>query len=345
MANIVVNPQKPPETPTSEVVNLQIFLKGEDWESYFSQLQVFRSRTGSSGPYEELTAASMAPAKLPLGSGSEPSTPVTGQEVVLVGTTLELLVNEKEEIVIAFTGSDPLTYADAATQIIAQGRNQLYSYVDDDGLLVVTTTAVGTGAVLEVKGGGAAPQLGLSTTAPSNIDYGEDTRVPLVVGKDEYRFTDIRGSRNYFYKTRYLNPLNGATSDYSRAFSASEYVGISQENLVCGVVRLVTGDGRPICGQRVQLSMEYNGSIVEDAVLAGSDLCKQTDEAGRVEFTLVRGQQFNVSIPGTHLNRTIVSPTDPTVATFNLMSPDVSGDQDAFTVAVPELVTAERRTL
>lgn len=343
MSTIVVNPQALPEEPTSELVSLQIYVKEEDWRGYFDQIQVFRSRSGSAGPYEELTASQMRTARLPITGG--PPASISGQSVALVGTTLELLVNERDAIVVAFTGSDPLTFAAAAAQVILQGRNKLSSWVDAEGSFVVSTTDVGTGAVLQVTGGNAAPQLGLATHYPANLDYGEDARVPLQVAKEVYLFNDIRGSRKFFYKTRFLNKTNGATSDFSAAFSAGQAVGISQSNLVCGFLCLVDATGKPLKSQAVHLHVEYNGSTVEGKVVAGGDETHYTDENGRVEFTLVRGQLFSLAVPGTNLNRQFVSPTDPSISSFNLLDPSVGTGQDMFRVAVPNLVVAERRTL
>jgi hypothetical protein len=84
--------------------------------------------------------------------------------------------------------------------------------------------------------------------------------------------------------------------------------------------------------------------LVDGAVMAGTTTTKRTDAYGRVEFRLLRGQKFGVSVPGTSLFRDITVPSDPLQEVFNLFDPSVGGD-DIFKVQVPNLISAERRTL
>jgi len=113
---------------------------------------------------------------------------------------------------------------------------------------------------------------------------------------------------------------------------------------VVGQIDLVKADGRPLVGREVRLHLEFNGTIIDGKVLAGGDVVKDTDENGHVEFRLVRGQKLTVAVPGTDLYRQITTPEDQETQVFNLLDPNISGE-DIFKVRVPELIVAERRSL
>ncbi len=333
------------ETPSTEIVQLQILVKREDYEDLFTQIEVWRSRTTIRGPYEELTADRWRTARLPKLAGDRPSSAVTGRSVALVGLTLELRVREEEDIVITFTGADPLTFADAAAQITAQGRALVASYVDEGGLLVVETTEPGTGAVLRVVGGDAAPLLGLPIDEPDSLAFGRDARIPIKLGTEAYLFTDIRGSDAYFYKTRFRNPVTQGVSEFSQPFSLGQALGISAANIVCGTLDLVGTDGRPLANREVTVFNTYKGDLVEGKFVAGFGENRLTDETGHVEFNLVRGAHMTVAVSGTDLIRNILVPTDSEVTVFQLLDPEVSTQDDGFVVQVPDIIYAERRSL
>lgn len=338
-STIVVSPLRNNEAPEFEVVNLEILVKDADWLGFFDRIEVWRSRSTASGPYEELTADAWKPARLPSTGGDQPATPVAGSSVNIVGKKLEFVLKEKDTISIVFTGVDPLTYAQCAVQITSQSAGRLHSYVDAAGQMVVETLEPGTGAVLRVVVGDATSILALPLQEPDTTVFGKDARIPLVQGTNVYHFSDISGSTEFFYKTRFVNSSTVAVSEYSLPFGVGQVLGVSPQSLVSGFLDLATADGKPLIGRSVALSLVFNGTLVDGRLLAGVELSQVTDAAGHVEFNLVRGAKYDLAIAGVNLVKTITAPTDPTISSFPLVDPDFSEQQDYFRVRVPQIPT------
>lgn len=335
---IAVQPLEEQEGATGDVIQLDIFLR--DVDTTFDRLEVWRSRSGESGPYEELTAVNPGFPRIPESALDQPLTPVVGPSAILDTLTLELLSGD-DEVIITFAGADPITFGDAATQVNAQGLGLVSAYVDAEGAFVLEGSIVGTLGRLEVTGGDAAPNLGLVIGA---LAFGHDARLSLIPGQSRYLFKDLRGNKEYFYRTRTRNASNGSVGEFSRAFSVASKFGLARENVIVGTVDLIRLDGRPLVGREVRLHTSFNGTVIDGKVMTGGDVLTLTDEDGHAEFRLVRGQKVTVAIPGTNLFREITVPTDPAVESFGLLDPDVSGP-DVFKVAIPDLVVAERRSL
>lgn len=344
MATIAVTPTSLPDEPGDEVVSLNVRAKSQDFAGFFDVLEVWRSFGGEQGPFTEVTADQWMPARLPLTGGDRPASPVTGASIALVGKTIVFLVNDLDTVTITFTGTDPLTKAEAASQIETQSTGKLVAYVDSTGQVVVETPGTGTGALLQCTGGTAAGDLGIDTTTPSNTAYGRDARIQLRTNTEQYRFTDQRGKTDAYYRIRYRNRLNAATSDFSQPFGAGQVSTLADSSLVLGQLDLVDLQGRPLAYRQVRIHTNFNGVLVEGKLMAGGDLIGNTDLNGHVEFMLARGQKISVAVIGTDLVRDITVPTDTAVLAFNLLDPTLSTN-DIFRVQVPELVYAERRTL
>jgi hypothetical protein len=327
----------------TEVVNFTIIVDEADWVGRFDQLQVFRSIEGPSGPFEELTGASWASPRLPQDGGDEPTSPVTGPLVVIVGKVLEV-VSFGQSVFTTFTGSDPLTYTQVATQIEAQSFGRLLSYVDALGKLVIESTYPGLASLISIPESDAAVILGLPTIEPDNTAQGHDPRLPLMAGITSYAFRDPLGSRDYEYRTRLLNSMTAEASDFSISFSANDAIGVGLDNTIVGYVLLAELTGKSQRNNQVSIFNDFDGSTVNGMVITGATITVLTDESGRAEFTLVRGQKVTVSIQGTTLVRSITVPSDPALSTFNLFDPSI-GEVDVFRAAVPNIITAERRTL
>ncbi len=345
MSTIVISTvEQPSESPSEEVVQLQIIVKSEDWTNLFDRLEVWRSTT-TTGPYEELTADKWRPARIPKTAGDEPASPVTGASVYIDGLDLELRVGEDEDndITITFTGGNPITFAAAAAQVIAQGLGRVTAYVATDGTFVLEGAEAGTGGVLRVVDGEAMGLLGLSNLEPAAISYGRDARIPLVAGTESYLFSDQRGSDAYYYRTRLYNVTTEGHSEYSMPFSLGSALGISSANTATGTLDLVDVDGRPLVSREVSVYNTYQGDLVEDKLVAGYGQSQITDANGHVEFTMVRGSRMTVVVSNTNIARDIIVPSTGT--TFGLLDPDVTLEDDHFKVRVPNIVTAERRSL
>jgi len=212
---IAVQPLELQGDTTGEVIELDIFLR--EVTETFDRLEVWRSRSGESGPYDELTAEDVSFPRLPETADDPPAAPIAGASVVLDGTTLELRVgNAPMEIL--FSGVDPITFGDAATQVTAQGMGLVTAYVAANGTFVLQGQTVGDLGRLEVTGGTAVPTLGLTLGA---LSFSKAARIHLVPGQLRYFFRDLLGSREYFYKTRRRNASNNSVSEFSRAFSVA----------------------------------------------------------------------------------------------------------------------------
>jgi len=344
VTTILVSTQEAPDVSDERDLSLQILVDDQEWAGKYDRLQVFRAELEAVGPYEELTAVTARPARLPKYGGDQPSAPVTGASAALSSKSLEFAVGT-DELTVTFTGADPLTFAEAAAQVTAQGLGKILAYVDAAGLFVVETSAVGLAASLEVLGGDAAPVLALPVQAPNSRDYGEEARPQLVPGQGVYVFRDPRGSLGYFYRTRFLNAASGLYSGYSAVVPGSQASAVAAENLVYGTVRLVTPEGRPVVGRKVQVHAAFTGVVVDGYAVSGGAVVRATDAAGLATFTLLRGQRFSLSIPGTALYREFTTPTDAAVTSFDILSAAQGTTPDVFKAVVPDLVVAERRSL
>lgn len=322
----------------TEVVRLDIILAVDDFAGVFDQLEIWRSLSGESGPYAEVTAVAWMGARLPASGGDRPSSPVTGPSAALVGKDLTFLVNGLETLTVTLTGSDPLTRAQVATQLTL---GAISSYVDGTGQLVVGTVQPGSGATLELTAGSAAGDLGLPL---GDVAYGREPRLALMSSRTRYGFLDQRGRGGAFYKTRFRNRLTVSVSDFSQGFGRISSIGISPELVATGSLDLIDVQGRPLAHREVRIHTEFNGILIDGKLMGGTSITLQTNDDGHLDVVLVRGQKVTVAVLGTDLVRDIVVPTDPNVVQFSLFDPTLAGP-DVFRVQVPNLVYAERRSL
>lgn len=359
MAIIVVSPLvvESDSGPSVELVQLQVTATRDDHEGLFDRIQVWRSTLGAAGPYAELTAQSWRPARVPESAEDESPSPPVGSSVIIVGETLVFRVNEddEDELTVTFTGTDPLTFAECATQVTAAGANdgRVRAYVADDGTFVVESLQSGSAATLRVMESDGAALLGLPVSDPDNIEgspadsfsTGKEARIQLSVNVEQYTFTDYRGSDAFYYKTRFINTLTGGTSEFSQSFGVGTAPGISTSSLVCGQLTLAGLSGSPARNVEVTVYNGFQGELVEGHYVAESQQSKLTDDNGRVEFLLVRGLRCTVAIGNTNIVRDIVVPEDASINVFELLGSDVSSGEDIFKVQVPDIITAERRSL
>ena len=339
MSNIILSTQLVAIDDEVEQVNITLFVEEEDWIGHFNRLQVYRSESGDAGPFEEITDEAWSPPRLPESGGDRPLSPVTGALVNIVGETLELTINN-EDLIVTFTGVNPLTRAQVATQITNQSLGMLAAYVDADGEIVIEGVYPGRGSRVVLTATDGSVALGLE----AGEAIGKDPRISLAPGQVIYTLTDTFGSRDYFYRSRFFNIVTGGQSESSVSHSPKNVVGVAVDNVIIGYLDVVALSGKPQERQEVCVYNEYMGPPVDGRLVVGGSVVKYTDESGHVEFNLVRGQRLTVSVQGTNLVRTITVPTDPAVKLFSLFDPSI-GEQDVFRVAVPDLIVAERRAL
>lgn len=339
---VIVSPPK--SIVTNQALELDIYVDSTAWEGQFDSLEVWRSRLTQGGPYDALTGASWAPASLPAGAPTvAPTPPQTGPSTALAGKALMFLVSGKTAISVVFSGPDPTTFASAAAQITANSNNLLSAFVINN-LLVVQTRQPGSGTFLQVTGGDAAPLLGLQIVEPGNTAFGTDARIPLVIGVQSYLYTDLNGSREFWYKTRFYNSSLGTSSDYSIPFRGRFITNVGPQNLVRATIDLVDMRGNGKANQSILLFNRFTGTQVDGKTVIGDPLNQLTDCNGHAEFLLVRGTQLTVAVSGTDMVRDITVPIDPAVQSFDLLDPAL-GSNDLFNVQVPKIDYAVRRSL
>lgn len=331
---------QPATFATRQYFRLDFFIPAADWEGAFDRFEVWRARSAA-GPYVRLHDDSWSPARLPVSFVGVPAGP--GPSAMLVGKKVTFLVNETIPLEVTFAGADPLTYAQAATQIAAQSLGLLSSFASG-GALVVDTQQAGVIATLRCTGGEAAPLLGLPTEEPGSLGLGRDARIALIHGQEQYGFVDPDGSSTFFYKTRFYNSNSKLTSEFSDPFQGRAPKALLPANLVRGYVDLVDQNGDPAHNVEVLIASRFDGLQVEGRTVTGSAQRLLTDAAGHAEALLVRGIEVVVSVGGTALSRNVKVPTDAAVQALNLLAPG-SGTDDLFAVQVPNLPYAVRRTM
>lgn len=333
-----------PTTASHERFELSFFIEGATWAGIFDSLEVWRSRGTSQGPYEPLTDDSWSPARLPLNTAGDPPSPAqAGPSVPLVGQTLQFLVDERTPITVLFTGTDPLTFGQAATQIQAQSLGLLTAFALGSAL-IVQTVEPGAKAILRCAGGEAAPLLGLTASEPGSLAFGRDARIVLIRGEQDYGFVDPNGCEAYFYKARFFNSALRTVSQFSQPFQGLARPGLEVSSLCRGYVTLVDMSGEPAVNQEVLIYNKFNGTQAEAKTVAGGSQRLLTDKNGRAEILLVRGTLVTVAIGGTTLVRDVLIPTDPTVEAVDLLA-SANGTNDVFTVQIPNIPYAVRRSL
>lgn len=333
-----------------EVITLNILVREEEVQG-FDQIEVWRSDDTEQGPYYEITASSWLPPRIPETAPDAPDVAITGPSVIASGTSLILRVGDAgDDIVVPIASLNPVSYADAAADITAAGNGRFRAYVTQvlttgEILLVLEGIFSGNGEVLEVVGGDAAAIFSLPTELPQSRGTGKAARLNLTNDKFDYLFVDQRGTKDSFYRTRFRNRSTGTVSEFGPAFGGSQAVGLTPTNIVVGYLELVRGDGRPLPNRKVSVYSPTRGELVEGKLVTGFSMTEYTDRQGAVRFTLVRGVKYTVSISGTDIVRDIVAPEDTTVVQFPMLGTDVGVRADVFTVQVPDLQYAERRSI
>lgn len=171
--------------------------------SGFDYIRVFRSTTGPSGTFTEITGASAEPATL-VGTGVGPFT--------ISGLVFSARVNRGAVQSVTLAGTDPMTATEVGAFLAANLTGLLGA---DDGLgrLRLTTDGTGTDEMLELLGD-SATLLALGFTV-GQYDTGESSRIRLVSGTSQYLFTDSTGTADAYYQVDFINSSTLQTSQPS----------------------------------------------------------------------------------------------------------------------------------
>lgn len=294
----------------------------------FDVIRVKRSTSGIVGPYILITANSPEPAEL--------IATVAGNYSI-VSESLSLLIDQDALFTVVFTGTDPLTAAQVATQINDEAGKTIA--FDDSGTLRLTSTTNGTGSKVEVAGGTAATDFGWT----DDKVIGKDLHVDLEPDITSYFFTDKDGEAAFFYKTQFFNTTTLLESTDSPAFQGDTTTQISAANLSTAKVDLVGIDGIALVDQEISFYSQNTFLEVEgfQVGLGNPALTITTDNSGHAEVDLVRGALVKVAFQGTSVIREF---TVPDAAEFDLLALLASAP-DPFKIVDIQFPEAPRRSL
>jgi hypothetical protein len=265
----------------------------------YNRLRWHRSRTGPNGVYEPATAAVPAAAVLT-------ATAITPH--ALNGKTLSFKANGASTVDVTFATPDPVTTAQAASEINL--ATPLVVASDAGGYLRLTTVTTGSGASVEILDSNAAPSLGFLVGAGA---VGVDQDTILLAGTHEYFYTDQNSDRDFWYRVEFRNSVTAKTTGPGIQFPANQPQHIPKSQTIVGYVRLADMTGMPIEGRRITFANPFLPNTVVDQNtrwgIFRHYLEMQTDRNGYAEVRLLRGMTVDVAIEGTNFVRRIQIPT------------------------------------
>jgi len=296
-------------------------------ESY-DQVQVHRSVAGVGGPYIDITTDSPTSATV---SGTNDAS------FALNGETLEIRVDEGAVQNVTIEETDPV-FIDPLVDELTDKLTDVLVENGGTGNLKITSLTEGTAAIIEIVGGTALTELGLTAGKTT----GTDRRLTLQEDYTEFTFVDSGGETSYYYEVRFYNSLTGQTSDLSDPIPGAQESPITAD-LITATLDLVELNGEPMAGTLVTISNAFdpNSLVVSSHGVMGRKVEFYTDASGHGEINLVMGSVVDVSISGTGVTRRVNVPTSGTE--FDLMS-SVAAADDIFQIQTPDIPDAIRRS-
>jgi hypothetical protein len=176
------------------------------------------------------------------------------------------------------------------------------------------------------------------------VAHGLDAWGRLILEQPLYMFTDPWGLETDFYKVRLFNTNVAASGLSYTPVPGAPRGGLGAQHLIEGHIQLFDLTGRPV--ENVLVSLYASQRIFPPDGWSGempATVNIRTDRMGRAATLLVRGARLTMSISGTNLAREILVPSDG--QSFDLLDPDISLDNDAYKVQVPNILVGERRSL
>lgn len=289
----------------------------------YDKLRLYKSITGASGTYSEITALAAVASTL-TGARREP--------FVLSGKEIAIEIDGTEE---TYTFGAITTAAAAAAAITA---NTSATAVDSGGYVKITSPTTGTSSTLQFASsseGGVALGFYLGDN-----DYGEEAWPTLAGGTKLYTVNDYQGDSSYWYKYRFYHTGTSALSDYSAPFQGQEEGAIDPAYIIYGTGSLVDNDGTPLANKKVFIYNRFIPNVVGSKLVAGERAEYLTEEDGSVIIPLVMGSKITMAIEDTSFIREIDVPSSGD--TFDLMTTDI---QDALGIVAYDLTDATRTTI
>ena len=295
-------------------------------ESY-DYIEVFRSTTGVSGTYANITGDSPTSGYV-AGTNDAPFT--------LNGLTLELRVDDGATQSITVETENPV-YIDP---LVAELETKLTDVIVENGgtgNLKFSSENTGTKSSVEIVGGTGLTALGLT----AGKSTGTDRRVTLQEDYTEFTFIDSGGDTSYYYEVRFYNSLTGQVSDFSDPIPGQQSSPISGD-LTTATLQLAKMNGEPWGDVVVIISNVYDPSALVSSSygILNQTVTFSTDASGYGEIDLVVGTVVDVTISGTGLTRRI---TVPSGSTFDLLSAVATAD-DVLQIQTPTIPNAIRRS-
>lgn len=289
----------------------------EDVAALFDCIQVWRSpdETGSPTPFVDITANEATSAVVD-GTVAGPWN--------LSGQTMTVIRDGAAPQPITFTGTNPLLLQDVLSQINAVFSGFASEVPTDTGRIRLKSPLVGTQSIIEVTGA-ATTTLGLSTLRTN----GKAPRLLLSPNTEDYQFRDFDGQSTYWYKSRYYNKSSGLVSEFSTPRQGGPGTALSDSAVAVGRIALADVTGLPIVGRRI-IFVPVSSQIVSDGggnnygILPTVDRIEiVTDNNGRAQVSLMKGQVVKVFIEGSSFQRQFTVPTtDFDILTVASSQPD-----------------------
>ncbi len=330
-------PQVTTALVASGYIEVDVYLQPSEWVGY-DMLEMSVAELTPHGIYTPIHEADYRNARVP-DTAYTPTTP--GATRLLQGKTIEMTVCGVP-LSHTFSQANPYTLEEAADELTAALAPLASSECGNTSTLFVLSTNIGRSAMVQITGGTALADLGL---LEGDKGYGRETRIRLGTQQTRYSFLDPYGTPTSFYKYRLVDSVSNTFGPWSDPISATAVPRLPFEQMILGYIRLVDATGAYVPNRQVIVTNSFtNKSVKPDVVVSGTYADVRTDKNGYAALYLVRGIEVTIAIHGTNMVRNITVPTDPAQQTFNMLGPDL-GDQDAFSVAVPEIPYATRRTL
>lgn len=309
------------------VIKLTVFVeKLANVLSLFDSLAVERALT-EVGPFVPITTPTATVATI-TGTVQGPFT--------VNGKTLTVKVNNGANQTFSFVTADPIS-ADDLADLINDTITGAVS-VEIDQRLKLSTVVTGTGGRIDIVGGTALADLGLTLDAWVT---GTDSHVLLSPSQEEYEYDDQNGAVDYFYRTRFYSSISGQFSTYSDPIIGEIGYIVPGSELIVGKIDLAGIDGRPVAGRTILFGVR-DQPLVASSFLIAANAWVVTDEAGHAEINLIKGARVEVTISGTAVTRVITVPDSG--SDFNLVDA-IAAAEDSFQIHIPDIPTAVRRSL
>ena len=158
--------------------------------------------------------------------------------------------------------------------------------------------------------------------------YGQDARIPLVLGTTIYQYSDVSGSTSARYRWRFTADGVNPKSSFSSYVFGSAAPLVDPANLSVCQATFVGLNGQPAKTKLVIVSDQNPSSTNNLIVTSTAPLQLESDDLGFIQFSLVRGTLVKVAIEGTAFVREF---TVPDAASFDLLTA-MAAAADPFTV-------------